>query len=109
MDGRRLNTSSVYLSKAVLARPNLTVRARVQVDRIEFGGTQTTGVRLVGGEVVAAQEVAISAGVYGSPAILLRPVSDLLNIYKSSTFPSWPIFRLESACRIGRCTPSPTF
>ena len=72
IDGKRLNTSSVYLSEAVLARPNLTVRTRTQVDRIEFKGERTTGVRLVGGEIIPAERVVVSAGVYGSPAILLR-------------------------------------
>ena len=72
VDGKRLNTSSVYLSEAVLARPNLTVRAQTQVDRIEFDQKQAVGVRLVGGETIPAKEVVVSAGVYGSPAILLR-------------------------------------
>ncbi len=72
VDGKRLNTSSVYLTEAVLARPNLTVRVQTQVDRIKFEGEQTAGVRLVGGQVIPAREVVVSAGVYGSPAILLR-------------------------------------
>ena len=72
VSGKRLNTSSVYLSEAVLARPNLFVRAQTQVDRIEFDQKRTTGVRLVDGEVIPAEQVVISAGVYGSPAVLLR-------------------------------------
>ena len=72
VNGKRLNTSSVYLSEAALARPNLTVRAQTQVDRIEFDQKRATGVRLVDGEVIPAKQVIVSAGVYGTPAILLR-------------------------------------
>lgn len=72
VDGKRLNTGSVYLADAVRARPNLTVRTETQVDRIEFEGQRASAVRLVGGEVVQAGEIILSSGVYGSPAILLR-------------------------------------
>ncbi len=72
VDGKRLNTGSVYLSDAVRARPNLTIRAQTQVDRIDFTGQRASAVRLVGGEVLQAGEIILSAGVYGSPAILLR-------------------------------------
>ena len=72
VEGKRLNTGSVYLTEAVRARPNLTVRAQTQVDRIEFEGQRASAICLVGGEVISATEIILSAGVYGSPAILLR-------------------------------------
>ena len=72
VEGKRLNTGSVYLSEDVRTRPNLTVRTQTQVDRIEFEGKRASAVRLVGGEVLQAAEIVLSAGVYGSPAILLR-------------------------------------
>ncbi len=70
--GKRMNTAIIYLSAEVRARPNLFLRADSQVDRIGFEGQLATTVHLVGGEVVDAGEVVLSAGVYGSPAILLR-------------------------------------
>ena len=72
VDGRRLNAGSVYLSETVRARPNLIVQSETQVDRIGFEGERAALVHLVGGETVRAAEIVISAGVYGSPAILLR-------------------------------------
>ncbi len=42
------------------------------MDRISFEGHRATTVHLVGEETVAAGEIVLSAGVYGSPAILLR-------------------------------------
>ena len=70
--GKRLNTAVIYLSADVRARPNLFLRCETQVDRIGFEGSRATTVHLVGGEVIKAGEIVLSAGVYGSPAILLR-------------------------------------
>jgi choline dehydrogenase len=42
------------------------------VDRVLFGRGRATAVRLADGTDVAAEEVILSAGAYGSPAILLR-------------------------------------
>ena len=72
VDGVRHNAAMVYLTKAVRARTNLVVRPDTQVDRVEFANGRATGVRLVGGEILRADEVVLTAGVYGSPAILLR-------------------------------------
>lgn len=71
-DGIRMNTGIVYLTAAVRARANLAIRERVQVDRIEFEGRRAVGVRLTGGELLRAGEVILCAGVYGSPAVLMR-------------------------------------
>lgn len=71
--GVRQNTGMVYLSKEVRARPNLTIRTDAEVDRIGFEDGRATTVHLVGGETLRADgEIILSAGVYGSPAILLR-------------------------------------
>src|SRR5438105_4637246 len=53
-------------------RPNLSLRAGVEVDRVELDGRAPRAVRLVGGELVEADRVVLAAGAYGSPAILLR-------------------------------------
>ncbi len=71
-DGKRMNTAIIFLSDEVRARPNLTIRPDTQVDRVGFEGRRAARVHLVGGEVIEAGEIVLSAGVYGSPAILLR-------------------------------------
>ena len=80
-NGVRMNTGMTYLSNAVRARPNLEIRSEALVDRVMFDGTRATGVRLASGEVIEAGEVILSAGTYGSAAILLRsgvgPAQDL--------------------------------
>jgi choline dehydrogenase len=72
VDGVRQNTGMVYLTTAVRKRPNLTIRGEAQVDRIEFDGKRAARVRLINGETLQAREIILCAGVYGSPAILMR-------------------------------------
>lgn len=72
LDGIRQNTALVYLTAAVRARPNLTVHGAVTVDRVLFHGGSATGVVTADGTVYDADEVILSAGTYGSAAILLR-------------------------------------
>lgn len=76
VDGKRVNTAIIFLSADVRARPNLVIRPDTEVDRIGFEGRRATTVHLVGGKVggeaIRAGEIILSAGVYGSPAILLR-------------------------------------
>lgn len=72
VDGVRINTGMAYLSASVRARPNLTIRGHAEADRIVTERGRAVGVVLVGGEMVAAGEVILSAGAIGSPAILLR-------------------------------------
>jgi len=69
--GVRMSTALTHLAPA-RGRPNLTIRAGALVDRIELHGTAVRGVRLGGGETVAADAVILAAGTYGSPAILMR-------------------------------------
>ena len=72
VDGKRVNTAIIYLPADVRARPNLFLRTDTEVDRIGFAGKRATAVHLVGGEIIEAGEIILSAGVFGSPAILLR-------------------------------------
>jgi choline dehydrogenase len=70
-DGVRQSSAVTYL-KAARGRSNLTVMDDQQVDRVLFDGTRAIGVRLVSGEELLADEVVLSAGSIGSPAILMR-------------------------------------
>ena len=72
VDGVRVNTGIAYLTAAVRARPNLVIRAGAEIDSVVIDGRRATGVKLATGEVVAAGEVILSAGTFGSPAILMR-------------------------------------
>ena len=81
IDGVRQNTGIIYLTEEVRRRPNLTIRSDAQVDRVIFENGHAVGVRLVDGSSERAAHTILSAGVYGSPAILMRsgigPASDL--------------------------------
>ncbi len=61
-----------YLTDDVRRRPNLTIMGGAEVDSVVFDGRRATGVRLVNGETIAAGQVILSAGTFGSPAILMR-------------------------------------
>ncbi|WP_199856666.1 GMC family oxidoreductase [Nocardia suismassiliense] len=74
-DGVRVNTGMAYLTEAVRARANLTISADVLVDRVCFADGQAAGVVLADGTSLPAREVILSAGTYGSAAILLRSAS----------------------------------
>lgn len=71
LDGERVTTADAYLPPGGTP-PNLTVRADAFVDRVVFDGTRARGVLLADGSSVDAGRVVLCAGVYGSPAILLR-------------------------------------
>ena len=79
--GIRRNTGIAYLRSDVRARANLSIRGDAVVDKVLFEGTRATGVALADGTVLPAGEVVLSAGTYGSAAILLRsgmgPAGDL--------------------------------
>jgi choline dehydrogenase len=83
VDGVRISTALAYLSP-VRTRRNLDVRANAVVDRVLISNGRAVGVRLVGGDEVGADSVVLSAGAYGSPAILLRsgvgPAGDLRSL-----------------------------
>jgi len=82
VQGVRLNTAMTYLSDEVRARSNLSIRSNAEVDTVGIEDGNAKGVRLVGGEKISAKETTLSAGAYGSPAILLRsgvgPAQDLV-------------------------------
>jgi choline dehydrogenase len=72
VDGVRINTGMAYLTAAVRARPNLTIREDAEVDCVVIEGKRAAGVKLVDGEAVSAGEIILAAGTFGSPAILMR-------------------------------------
>jgi choline dehydrogenase len=72
IDGVRINTGMAYLTAEVRGRENLTIRPDSEVDRVILTGSRVVGVALVDWTVIDADEVILSAGSYGSPAILLR-------------------------------------
>lgn len=72
VDQVRQNTALAYLTSEVRARPNLTIRGEVVVDRVLFEGGAVSGVVTSDGAIVRAREVVLSAGAYGTAAILLR-------------------------------------
>ena len=70
--GVRVNTGMAYLTAAVRARANLTIRSGAEVDSVVFEGKRAAGVRLISGDILSAGEVILSGGAFGSPAILMR-------------------------------------
>ena len=82
-DGVRVTSVDGWLPPDV-AVPGLVVRADAPVANIVVSGARATGVRLVDGSVIAADEAVLCAGTYGSPAILLRsgigPAGDLATL-----------------------------
>lgn len=72
VDGRRINTGMAYLTDEVRRRPNLTIMGNAEVDTVVFSGKRATGIRLINGDTISAGQVILSAGAFGSPAILMR-------------------------------------
>jgi choline dehydrogenase len=68
--GVRVTTADAYLPDP--RPPGLSVRADAHVAEVMLDGRRATGVRLVGGEVIQADQVVLCAGTYGSPVILMR-------------------------------------
>jgi choline dehydrogenase len=58
--------------KPVRARLNLAIRGDAEVDSVVIEGTRAVGVKLVDGQTLAAGEIILAAGTFGSPAILMR-------------------------------------
>ena len=81
VDGVRQSSAVAYLTDEVRRRPNLTIVGDVVVDKVLFDGRTATGVVSSTNEIHTAKEVILSAGTYGSSAILLRsgvgPARDL--------------------------------
>jgi choline dehydrogenase len=72
--GLRQTPADHYLDPA-LARPNLTLRTGLLVDRVQVRGGRAVGVELVGpegAERVPADAVVVALGTYATPAALMR-------------------------------------
>ena len=84
VDHVRQNTALAYLTPDVRSRANLEIRGEVLVDRVLFESGAAVGAVTVDGQVHRAREVILSAGTYGTAAILLRsgigPAADLLDL-----------------------------
>jgi choline dehydrogenase len=72
VSGRRINTGIAFLNDGIRARPNLTIKGNVEIDRVLFEKQTAIGVIDVCGVEYRAQQVVLSAGTYGSAAILMR-------------------------------------
>ncbi|WP_266157229.1 GMC family oxidoreductase [Dyella silvatica] len=72
VNGVRVNTGMAYLTDAVRSRRNLTIHSDGLVDRVMFEGKRAVAVRLANGQIVYGSHIVLSAGVFGSPAILMR-------------------------------------
>jgi choline dehydrogenase-like flavoprotein len=71
VDGVRWNAAFAYLD-AARGRPNLTIRDRTLVERVQLDGSRALGVTVADGEALEAPTVVLAAGAYFSPAVLLR-------------------------------------
>jgi choline dehydrogenase-like flavoprotein len=70
VDGVRWNAAFAYVDPA-RNRPNLTITADTIVDRVLFDGDRAVGATTSAGDL-GGGTVVVTAGAYGSPAILLR-------------------------------------
>ena len=73
--GRRTPVSSVYLSTAVRARPNLRIISNSQARKIIFENARAIGVEIESNghvETLRAREVILSCGALHTPALLMR-------------------------------------
>jgi 5-(hydroxymethyl)furfural/furfural oxidase len=74
-DAKRMGAAWCYLTSEVRRRPNLSIMAETEVERILFDGARAAGVRARrSGQTIdfRAREVILSAGALRSPALLLR-------------------------------------
>ena len=72
VNGIRMNTGMTYINDQVLNRTNLTVIGNAITDKVLFNDSGAYGVQLADGRTFNADEVILSAGTYGTPAILMR-------------------------------------
>ncbi|MCH2172926.1 GMC family oxidoreductase N-terminal domain-containing protein [Myxococcota bacterium] len=94
-DGRRRISSALAYLEPARPRANLEVRGDANVQRLTFQGNRVTGVELLNGETLHADQVIVASGVLQSPRILWRsgigpadllrkrgvkPLSDLLGV-----------------------------
>jgi len=67
----RMHGGLTYLKDA-RGRSNLTIATGAEVDKVLLDGVTVRGVRSANGQAFFGNEVVLSAGAYGSPAILMR-------------------------------------
>jgi len=72
VNGIRMNTGMTYLTDQVQKRTNLTIIGNAITNKVLFDGAEAYGVQLADGRTFNADEVILSAGTYGTPAILMR-------------------------------------
>jgi choline dehydrogenase-like flavoprotein len=82
-DGRRVSAADAFLP--VRGRPaKLSIRTEAMVADVVISADRAVGVRLLGGALIAGDEIVLCGGVYGSPALLLRsgigPAEDLRSL-----------------------------
>jgi choline dehydrogenase len=71
VDGMRVTSADGYLPVGA-ELPTLTIRPDTLVASVALDGGRAVGVRLLDGTLAEAGRVVLCAGVYGSPALLLR-------------------------------------
>ncbi len=72
INGTRVNTNIAYLTPEVRQRENLFILDEALVNRILFEGQTAKGVILADGRMFRAKQLILSAGAYGTAAILMR-------------------------------------
>jgi choline dehydrogenase len=72
ISGRRINSGIAFLDDGVHACLNLTIEGNVEIDRVLLEAGRATGLIDVNGKRNHANTVVLSAGAFGSPAILMR-------------------------------------
>ena len=81
VNGVRMNTGMTYLNRQVRKRSNLQIMAGTLVNKVLFEGKTATGILLADGTQLSGKQIILSAGTYGSAALLLRsgigPANDL--------------------------------
>lgn len=72
VNGVRFNTGMAYLNEEIRSRKNLTVIGDVLTDKVIFKDHKAIGIQTDNGTIYNGKEIILSAGTYGSAAILLR-------------------------------------
>lgn len=73
--GTRVSSARGYLTSTVRSRPNLTIVAETEVDKVLFEGSRAVGVAVRNGSNsyhVRAREVVLTCGAIHTPALLQR-------------------------------------
>ena len=71
IDDHRVSVAMAWLTTAVRARPNLTIRTGTKVETLLFDGTSAVGVRAAG-EDIFGKLIILCAGALFTPEMLLR-------------------------------------